>query len=146
MTNARTLIESARDARETQVIKRSPVGSSVTPPQSVNRPNQTGPLLCYQCGDPGHLRNKCPHRSQVKPEGGAMRCHNCNSPGHGWRECGYPPLCFVCHQEGHLARNCPLESGNEGRPNHRPQGRPQTMRGQEGQRRSMSPNRPQMPQ
>ena len=149
--NVRTLLESAREKREGQATVNSSPGPIANPSpsfRSMNRPNQagTGPMLCYYCGDPSHMRNNCPRRPQVAQGGGNMRCHNCNSPGHGWRECGYPPLCFVCHQEGHLARDCSVKSGNEGRPNHRPQGRPQTMRGQGGQRRSMSPNPAQMRQ
>ncbi|XP_072022073.1 uncharacterized protein [Amphiura filiformis] len=99
-----------------------------------NRKPQTGQVLCYQCGEPGHVRPNCPYKSG-KDSRPKVLCMNCNSPGHGWRECGYPPLCFVSHEEGHRSRNCP-KSGNEGRLNHWPKGRPQTMR--EGQRQPIN--------
>ena len=79
--NVRTLIESARDKREALATANSSAGSIANPPssyQSANRPNQagTGLMLCYYCGDPGHMRNNCPHRPQVTQGGGNMRCHN----------------------------------------------------------------------
>ena len=139
--NVRTLIESAGDIRKAQAA-----GSSSPPHGSVYRSNQprAGPRLCYQCGDPGHMRNNCPYRLQVIPGGDAIKCQNCNSPGHGWRECGYPPLCFVCHQEGHLARDCSMTSGNERRPNQWTQGRSHNMKGQGSQEQSMNQNTSQM--
>ena len=66
--NVRTLIESAREKREGQATVNSSPGPNANPSpsfRSTNRPNQagTGPMLCYYCGDPSHMRNNCPRRS-----------------------------------------------------------------------------------
>ena len=150
--HARTLINAAQDSKPSQM--------STTMTKSGGRSPwiQDGPpLVCYECGEAGHIRRNCPqrtHRYRVRKPFERGYCLNCLQHGHEWRECGYPPLCFTCHGEGHLSRDCSVNMmrgtewrpGNEWRPNRRPQARPQSVGGHENQSQSQSMNQSQIPQ
>ncbi|KAK9465181.1 zinc knuckle protein, partial [Lipomyces arxii] len=66
--------------------------------------------LCYNCKQPGHESNACPHPRTTETK----QCYHCQGLGHVQADC--PTLrmtgalitgrCYSCGQPGHVARNC----------------------------------------
>ncbi|KAK9237753.1 zinc knuckle protein [Lipomyces kononenkoae] len=66
--------------------------------------------LCYNCKQPGHESNVCPHPRTTETK----QCYHCQGLGHVQADC--PTLrmtgalitgrCYSCGQPGHVARNC----------------------------------------
>ena len=61
---------------------------------------ETRTVRCYECGQEGHVRSKCPYRKNVRSE--------MQSKGHN------RVACYNCGREGHISANC-SEKGNKDR-------------------------------
>ena len=59
-----------------------------------HRQQNTG--LCYQCGQPGHIRRDCTQQPQYAPAAAPAR---------------QPQTCFRCGSSQHQVRNCPMSNG-----------------------------------
>jgi len=67
--------------------------------------------LCYNCKQPGHESNGCPHPRTTETK----QCYHCQGLGHVQADCPTLRLsgaqsggrCYTCGQPGHLARACP---------------------------------------
>ncbi|KAK9475531.1 putative zinc knuckle, partial [Dipodascopsis tothii] len=66
--------------------------------------------LCYNCKQPGHESNACPHPRTTETK----QCYHCQGLGHVQADCPTLRLsgalitgrCYTCGQPGHVARNC----------------------------------------
>ncbi|KAL5422819.1 hypothetical protein PMIN05_012471 [Paraphaeosphaeria minitans] len=56
----------------------------------------TSRQLCDECGQPGHLRARCPSRL----------CHECGNPGHPASGCQLRNTCHACGNAGHKRKDC----------------------------------------
>ncbi|KAK8428675.1 hypothetical protein IWX49DRAFT_356783 [Phyllosticta citricarpa] len=71
--------------------------------------------LCYNCKQPGHESNTCPHPRTTE----GKQCYHCQGLGHVQADCptlrlsgaGTSGRCYSCGQPGHLARACPNPAG-----------------------------------
>ena len=89
--------------------------SAVAPRSILKRPGAGG---CFICGDPGHMKARCPFRDDKR----GLKCAICHRTGHASVNCfkngnnrPSPPvsICQICLTEGHTAMNCNLWPGNE---------------------------------
>ena len=76
---------------------------------SFRRSNPVGVIICYTCGEDGHIARHCPG------SGGRYEyfvCYACGEEGHIARHCQdrggrhQGIVCHSCGKEGHIARNC----------------------------------------
>ncbi|KAM0674500.1 hypothetical protein GVAV_002115 [Gurleya vavrai] len=80
--------------KETQVDKPNETNDS----EKQQRRYFADTLVCYDCGETGHVNRKCPKRvSNV--------CILCSQKGHEKRNCPMM-VCNKCYRCGHLSRNC----------------------------------------
>ncbi|KAI9651664.1 MAG: hypothetical protein M1831_000539 [Alyxoria varia] len=61
---------------------------------------QSGPPVCYNCGEEGHERANC-----TQPKKFQGSCNICKEKGHRASQCS---LCRICLQPDHRAINCPI--------------------------------------
>ena len=55
-------------------------------------PGEHKGIVCYTCGEPGHIKRNCPSTVKSKPKSGKRTVK-----------------CFYCQDEGHVQMNCPVK-------------------------------------
>ncbi|XAR53061.1 hypothetical protein NMG60_11021457 [Bertholletia excelsa] len=70
-------------------------------------------MICYGCGQQGHVIRSCPVAREAARATGA--CYRCGQQGHVARDCSQETarvrgVCYRCGQQGHLVRDCPISS------------------------------------
>ncbi|KAJ6305088.1 hypothetical protein OIU78_020601 [Salix suchowensis] len=82
----------------------------IQPPQQQYQRNRGGgDMVCYKCGNSGHIARECTKGNN------SNGCYSCGGFGHVARDCpGGSGACYNCGGHGHLARDCTSARGSGG--------------------------------